>query len=121
MHQHTDYPEMSHDQSQKKARSWNFGFRKKRNCTVQVGKTKPLITFAITVKMVCTFVFTQVKIQFSYDEAEMQIPVLEQLSTYRSVSWKVFPRLVFITYCHMLISSVLVVLSPVGCLWIISV
>ena len=26
--------------------AWNFGFRKKRNCTIQVAKTKALISFA---------------------------------------------------------------------------
>ena len=35
----------------------NFGFRKKRNCTVHVAKTKVLISFAVTAKVICAFVF----------------------------------------------------------------
>ena len=36
----------------------NLGFRKKRNHTMSVGKTKALISFAVTAKLICTFVFT---------------------------------------------------------------
>ena len=35
----------------------NFGFRKKRQCTNQVAKTKALISFAVTAKLMCAFVF----------------------------------------------------------------
>ena len=43
-------------------RDWNiFGFRKKRNCTIRVAKTKALISFAVTAKLtaklICAFVF----------------------------------------------------------------
>ena len=34
----------------------NFGFRKKRNCTIRVAKTKTLISFAVTAKLICAFV-----------------------------------------------------------------
>ena len=30
--------------------AWNFGFRKKRDCTIRVAKTKALINFAVTAK-----------------------------------------------------------------------
>ena len=35
----------------------NFVFRKKRYCTIQVAKTKALISFAVTAKLICVFVF----------------------------------------------------------------
>ena len=37
--------------------AWNFGFKKKRNCTVSVAKTKALFSFAVTEKLICAFVF----------------------------------------------------------------
>ena len=41
-------------QSQKQARSLTF---RKRNCTVRVAKTKALISFAVTAKLICGFCF----------------------------------------------------------------
>ena len=38
----------------------NFGFRKKRDCTIRVAKTKVLISFAVTAKLICVFVFAYV-------------------------------------------------------------
>ena len=35
----------------------NFGFQKKRDCTIRVAKTKALISFAVTAKLICAFVF----------------------------------------------------------------
>ena len=35
----------------------NFGLRKRRNCTIRVAKTKALISFAVTAKLICVFVF----------------------------------------------------------------
>ena len=35
----------------------NFGFKKKKNCTIHVVKTKALISFAVTAKLICAFVF----------------------------------------------------------------
>ena len=46
--------------------AWNFGFREKRKCTIQVAKTKVLISFAVTAKLICVFVFAYAKIQFSH-------------------------------------------------------
>ena len=46
--------------------TWNFGFRKKRDCTSQVAKTKTLISFAVTAKLFCFCVFAYAKIRFSH-------------------------------------------------------
>ena len=32
-------------------------FNKKRKCTIRVAKTKALISFAVTAKLICAFVF----------------------------------------------------------------
>ena len=37
--------------------AWNFGFKKKRNCIICVAKTKALISFAVTAKLICAFFF----------------------------------------------------------------
>ena len=39
------------------------------DCTICVAKTKALISFAVTAKLVCIFVFAYAKIRFSYDAA----------------------------------------------------
>ena len=46
--------------------AWNLVFRKKRDCTICVAKTKALISFAVTAKLICVFVFTFAKIRFSH-------------------------------------------------------
>ena len=46
--------------------AWNFGFRKKRDCTIQAVKTKALISFTVTAKLICVFVFAYAKIRFSH-------------------------------------------------------
>ena len=50
----------------------NFGFRKKRDCTIFVAKTKALISCAVTTQLICTFVFTYAKSRFSYDMAQLK-------------------------------------------------
>ena len=45
----------------------NFGFRKKRDCTIRVAKTKALNSFA---KLICVFVFAYAKSRFSHNEAQ---------------------------------------------------
>ena len=52
--------------------AWNFGFRKQRDCTIQVAKTKALISFAVTAKLICVFVFAYAKIRFSDVAAHMR-------------------------------------------------
>ena len=49
----------------------NFGFRKQRDCTIYVTKTKALISFAVTAKLICVFVFAYVKSRFSYNAAQI--------------------------------------------------
>ena len=41
-------------------------FRKYRNCTIRVGKTKVLISFAVTAKLICAFVLASACCWFSY-------------------------------------------------------
>ena len=49
----------------------NFGFRKKRDCTIRVAKTKALISFAVTAKLICVFVFAYAKSRVSNNEAQI--------------------------------------------------
>ena len=58
----------------------NFGFRKKRDCTIRVGKTKALISFAVTAKLICVFVFAYAKSLFSHDEAHVFLPFCEKVT-----------------------------------------
>ena len=44
----------------------NFGFRKEMNCTIHVAKTKALISFAVTAKLICALVFAYANCWFSY-------------------------------------------------------
>ena len=60
-------------QLQKMVRGLKFGFRKKRDCTVHVAKTKALISFAVTAKLICVFVFAYAKIRFSHDAAQISL------------------------------------------------
>ena len=52
--------------------TWNLGFRKQRDCTIQVAKTKALISFAVIAKLICIFVFAYAKIWFSHVAAHMR-------------------------------------------------
>ena len=51
--------------------SSNFGFRKKRNCSIHVAETKALISFAVTAKLICVFVFAYATCWFSHETAHM--------------------------------------------------
>ena len=46
-------------------------YRKKRDCTIYVAKTKALISFAVTAKLICVFVFAYAKSRFSHDAAHL--------------------------------------------------
>ena len=48
----------------------NFVLRKK-NCTIPVAKTKVLISFAVTAKLICAFVFAYAQCWFSHDAAHI--------------------------------------------------
>ena len=50
----------------------NFGF-KKRNCTIHVAKTKALISFAVTAKLICANVFAYADCWFSHVAAQMSV------------------------------------------------
>ena len=49
----------------------NLRFRMKRNCTICVAKTKALISFAVTAKLICAFVFAYAKCWFPHDTAQL--------------------------------------------------
>ena len=49
-----------------------------RDCTIRVAKTKALISFAVTAKLICVFVFAYTKSRFSHKE--IQIIVVEKVS-----------------------------------------
>ena len=51
--------------------AWNYGFRKKRDCTIHVAKTKALISCAVTAQLICAFVFAYAKNRFSHYKAHM--------------------------------------------------
>ena len=53
--------------------AWNFGFNKKRDCTICVAKTKALISLAVTAKLVCAFVFACVNCWFSDVAAHLHV------------------------------------------------
>ena len=40
---------------------------------MRIAKTKTLISFAVTAKLICVFVFAYAKIRFSYDAAHMYV------------------------------------------------
>ena len=44
----------------------NFGLRNKRNRTIRVAKTKALISFAVTAKLICPFVFAYADCWYSH-------------------------------------------------------
>ena len=49
----------------------NFGFRKYRECIISVAKTKALISFTVTVKLICVFVFAYAYCWFFHDGAHI--------------------------------------------------
>ena len=49
------------------------GLKFQIHCTIRVAKTKALISFAVTAKLICVFIFAYAKIRFSYVEAQIII------------------------------------------------
>ena len=43
-----------------------------RNCSIQVAKTKALISFAVTAKLICVFVFAYTGCWFSHEAAHIK-------------------------------------------------
>ena len=66
-------------QPQKQARSLKFWIFKKKDCTSRVAKTKALISFAVTAKLICAFVFAYANCWFSHEAAQLknQISMLD--------------------------------------------
>ena len=58
-------------QAQKRARSLKFGVKQRRNCTIRVAKTKTLISFTVTAKLICVFVFACANCWFSHEAAHI--------------------------------------------------
>ena len=50
----------------------NFVYRKKRGYTIRVAKTKALISFTVTAKLICVFVFVYAKSRFSHYAAQFK-------------------------------------------------
>ena len=44
---------------------------RRQYCTIGIAKTKALISFAVTAKLICVFVFAYEKSRFSHDEAHL--------------------------------------------------
>ena len=59
------------EQAQKMARGRKFWVRKYRNCAIPVAKTRALIIFTVTAKLICAFVFAYAKCLFSHDVAHL--------------------------------------------------
>ena len=60
-------------QSQKQARSLIFWITEKRDCAIRVAKTKALISFAVTAKLICAFVFAYADCWVSHAAAHMKL------------------------------------------------
>ena len=63
------------------------------DCTIRVAKTKALISFTVTAKLICVFVFAYAKSPFSHDEAHMM--VRSTVQNYSPMIIKSSPDLVF--------------------------
>ena len=65
-------------QSQKKVRDWKFGIWKVEELyLIHVAKTKALTSFAVTAKLICTFVFAYADCWFSHAAAHLLFRALE--------------------------------------------
>ena len=64
----------------------NFGFRKNRNCTIHVAKTKALISLAVTAKLICAFVLAFADCWFSHAAAHLSLQIQ---SIGSSASWSI--------------------------------
>ena len=57
-------------QSQKKVKSFKFQIHEEEGFTICVAKTKALISCAVTVQLICAFVFTYANCYFSFVAAQ---------------------------------------------------
>ena len=60
----------------------NFRFRKWRDFSLRVAKTKSLISFAVTAKLICVFVFAYAKSRFSHNEAHLILQWITKFNTW---------------------------------------
>ena len=75
-------------QSQKIARGLKFWFYiEERNCSIGVAKTKALISFAVSAKLICAFVFAYEDCWFFHGAAHI---LLSYSSTSRECHYKRF-------------------------------
>ena len=58
-------------QRQKMASCLIFRILEVEDCTIYVAKTKALMSCAVTVQLICAFVFAYAKSRFSYDAAHV--------------------------------------------------
>ena len=49
-----------------------------RDFNIHVGKTKALISCAVTAQLICVFVFASAKSRFSHNEAQMFLRVVSE-------------------------------------------
>ena len=74
----------------------NFGFRKKRDCTIHVAKTKALISFAVTAKLICGFVFAYANCCFSHAQAHFtSFPLLWFTKSVTCINLKLSYAMIF--------------------------
>ena len=62
------------------------------DCTIRVAKTKALISFVVTTKLICAFVFAYAKRRFSHDEAQLFPNALESITTRLKTTVTFLPR-----------------------------
>ena len=86
-------------QSQKMARGWKFWIQKVEELCIRVAKTKALISFAVTAKLICAFVFTYAECWFSHEAAEIY-DLSHYMYLYGSPSWLLYAGLQLISGLH---------------------
>ena len=67
-------------------------------CTIRVAKTKALISFAVTAKLICVFVFACAKIRFSHNEAHIDMRICARSEQH--------PKLRVDSYLHFVSTSI---------------
>ena len=61
----------------------NFRFRKSRDCTICVMKTKALVSFPVTAQMMCTFVFAYAKSRLSHDVSHIRVGSCSEIFVFK--------------------------------------
>ena len=59
------------------------------DCTFCAAKTKALISFTVTAKLICVFVFAYKKIWFSHNEAHIIVAILTLMSRIKNKALKI--------------------------------